>query len=354
MAALIFIFLCVLLEAIFRLPAVQNYFPFQAYGINHIQFEYQLKRLAAFVEEHGKPDCFILGTSQSLRGIDPEVLNPDIQQLSGENLTCFNFSIVGVNLSTNLLFAEILQREYAPRLFILGTSFLDLTETRESRYDPRFEESAWVEYMRGKLNLQGWLIDQSYAYRALLYFSYAAPNFMDFSELHDEERKWNYQLTEYGYGYSDHAIDPSQPLSSVFINNFLEQFGSFQLSTWNLLSLEQIAEFSREHHIALVLVIMPYHPALIELRGEDGNSHPAREPLQDFIQRAHQALQEIAERHNLPLWYAPSASAYPSIGWHDLYHLNAKASPTLSHWLAAQIAEALGQGNLTLEQAGLK
>ncbi len=350
-ASTLFLLLGLLLEGIFRMPWVQSRLPFQAYGINHIQFEYQLMRLQDFTRRYGAPDCFILGTSQSLRGIDPEILNPALQSSSGEKLTCYNFSIVGVNMSTNLLFAEILVQEYHPRLFIIGTSFLDYTTSRENRYDPRFEESAWVKYKLGHLNLQGWLIEHSYAYRAVLYLSYAAPAFMDFSEVHNEERKWGFQLSEYGYGYSDHAIDLDEPLTEAFINNFLEQFGDFGLSTWNLDSLNAIAELAAENGITLVLVEMPYTSTLVELRGEDGTAHAYSQTLQDFIARANARLEEIARQYHLPFWKAPSHLAYPPDAWHDLYHLNVHGSPLFTRWLAEQLDEALQSGAIELKQA---
>ena len=70
----VFIFtllLAVGIELIARSSLVQRFIPFQAYGSNHVQYEMQLQNLDAYLAQGGQPECFILGNSQSLRGIDP-------------------------------------------------------------------------------------------------------------------------------------------------------------------------------------------------------------------------------------------------------------------------------------------
>lgn len=338
LTAILFLGTVFSLELIARSDPVQARVPFQAYGTNHVQFEYQLKRLEAFVEAHGEPDCLIQGNSQSLRSIDPQVFAQAYQTHSGQDLLCYNFSVVGTNVSTTLLFSQVFIDRFHPKLLILGTSFLDYTESRENRYDPRFEENAWLDYKLGQANFKGWLLEYSYTFRLLTLLSYGAPQGMNFEETQREMRKWNAQLTESGYGYSDHAIDPSEPLKTSFIKNFLGNFGDFGVSTWNYESLEDIVELGKQNKIQVVIVSMPYHPALAELRDDSGESHPSKAQLNDFIAHSTQRLQDIAERSQVSLITTEGLDFIPQNGWHDLYHLNKFGSPAFSQWLAEQVA----------------
>ena len=340
LTAALFLGIVFTLELIARSSLVQGRVPFQAYGTNHVQFEYQLKRLNAFVEAHGEPDCLIQGNSQALRSIDPQVF-AQAYPARGQGLLCYNFSVIGTNVSTTLLFSQVLIDRFHPKLIVLGTSFLDYTESRENRYDPRFEENAWLDYQLGQLNLKGWLLTHSYAFRLLTLFSYGAPQGMNYEETQREVRKWNAQLTETGYGASDHVINPSEPLKTSFIKNFLENFGDFGVSKWNYDSLEAIVELGKQNGVQVVIVSMPYHPALAELRNDSGRPHPDKAKLDDFIARSEQNLQDIARRRQVSLITTQGLDLIPKNGWHDLYHLNKFSSPAFSRWLAEQTAAAL-------------
>lgn len=330
-----------LVELAARTLLVQKSIPFQAYGTNHIQFEMQLKRLDAYIAAHGRPDCFIFGTSQSLRGIDPQVVAEAYRGQTGEDIQCYNFSVNGSNVAITLYFSQFLICEYQPRLVILGTSFLDYTEEREQRVDTRFEKNPWIHFQRGDVSLAGWLSEHSYAWRLLTLLSYAAPQGLDFGETLKEARKWDNQLTEYGYGYSDEQIDPAQPVKPGFVKNFVEQFGGFSLSKRNLQAVEQIAQLCKEEGIQLQIVEMPYHPSLIELRGGDGQRRAPTDRLQDFIQQVNQRLAVIAEGNGALYWQTGNPDFFPEDGWHDLYHFNHKGGAVFSRWLAGRLAEVV-------------
>jgi hypothetical protein len=332
-----------LVELAARTPLVQRGVPFQAYGTNHIQFEMQLKRLNSFIAQRGEPDCFIFGTSQSLRGIDPQVVAEIYLEKTGEDLLCYNFSVNGSNVAITLYFSQFLIREYRPRLVILGTSFLDYTEEREQRVDARFEDNPWIHYQRGDFSVTGWLSEHSYAWRLLTLLSYAAPQGLDLSATLKEARTWENQLTEFGYGYSDEQIDPSQPAKQGFVKNFLEQFGGFTLSERNLQAVEEIARYCKQEGLQLQIVEMPYHPSLIELRGADGQRRAPTEELQEFIRQVNERLAAIAERNGALYWQTGDLPPFPEDGWHDLYHFNHKGGAVFSRWLAGRLAEAAGR-----------
>ncbi len=71
--AILFVLACLLAEIMARTPFVQAHVPYQAYGMNHTQLELQLNILEKYVEQNGAPDCFIFGSSQAFREVDPGV-----------------------------------------------------------------------------------------------------------------------------------------------------------------------------------------------------------------------------------------------------------------------------------------
>ncbi len=338
--------LIVALEAAASSQPVQQRVPFQAYGTNHIQFELQLNDLHNFVQKNGAPDCFILGNSQSLRSVDPQVFNQAYQDQTGKNIRCYNFSVVGANISTTYLFSKILIQQYHPRLLILGTSFLDYTESRENRNDPRFEENAWLDYQLGKASLKGWLIDHSYAFRLLQLISYGAPEHLDYTSVNKEIRMWKNQLTAYGYGRSSEVMDLSQPAPGSFAKNFIELFGKFGTSDWNITSLEDILRLGDDKNIQTLIVEMPYDVSLMDFRDANDRPLPEDAKIKQFVLQINAQIQEIADRYHTPFWQTSQLEIFPADGWHDRYHLNKNGSPVFSQWLAEQMATAVADGQM--------
>ena len=347
LAVVLTLVLAAILEGAARTSFVQSRVPFQAYGSNHIQFELQINKLKAFAAQHGAPECLILGTSQSLRGIDPKNLSQAYLQKTGKELHCYNFSIVGANLITTASFSKILVDAYHPNLIILGTSFLDYTQAREKRFDSRFQENAWLDYQVGRFSLEGWLVDHSYAYRLLMLVSYSAPDSLDFRKTAKEVRKWDSQLTDEGYGYSEEVIDPWGVLDPGEIKNFLEEFDDFSVSQQNMDSLGKIVQEAQQKGVQVIIVEMPYHPSLVELRGLEGASYQEiRSKLGHFIQQVDEQTRQIASQYAIPYWTASQAGEMPNRGWHDRYHLNKYGSAVFSQWLAESIAQAITTGQI--------
>ena len=346
LAFIIFSVLVLSLEILARMPQVQARIPFQAYGSNHVQFESQLRNLDAFVLEHGAPDCLILGNSQSLRGIDPPALMDAYRQQTGVDLNCYNFSVVGANVATTLRFSEIMIDRFDLDLIILGTNFLDYTEEQEYRWDKRFLENDWIAYQLGEWSLRGWLLSHSHAFRILTFVSYGAPNGLNFTKVEKDIQKWNEQLTADGHGKSNTIFDLAEEVKPGAVNNFLDQFGDFSLSSLNLTSLEAIIQLAQGQDIQILLVEMPYHPSLIEFTDESGDAHPEILRVKTFIQQVDEQLQIIADRNQVPYWKTSDLDIFPENGWHDRYHLNQVGSQVFSRWLAGKIAQAVDDGEI--------
>jgi hypothetical protein len=351
LAVLFFILLALAAEMIVRSPVIQDRVPFQALGLNHVQFEMQVGNLERFVKKYGAPDCFIIGTSQPLRGIDPLVFSETLEAQTGEKLLCYNFSINGSNLVATSLLTRYLFQKYDPRLLVLGTSFLDYTEEREKRTEIRFENSDWLQAQMGHLSLEGWLIDRSYAYRLLKLLSYSIPQGLSLDVTFDEAGKWTQELSEAGRGQSEEVVDLAEPLAPWSLKNFLQQFGKFSLSQRNLDGLEDILKLGQERGAQVVIVEMPFHPSLIDLRDAQNQPRPENQKIVSFIDKANQKIAALASKYNTPFFQSRQLDFLPNNGWHDRYHLNSASSPLFSAWLAEKLAQAITGGRIHLPEA---
>ena len=347
LTVIIFALLVTLAEGLARTTLVQAHVPFQAYGTNHIQFEIQMRNLEQYVAQNSSPDCFILGTSQALRSINPQVFAQAFKEDSGEEIRCYNFSIVGSSLISTRLFTQMLIDRYHPKLIILGTSFLDYIPSNETLPDPRFEDNDWLAYKLGQPTLEGWIVDHSYAFRLLLLFSYSAPNGLHFGEVSKEIKKWNSQIGADGYGYSDEVIDVLQAIPSAFWKNFLKQFGEYKTAPWSLDGLEKILQIARQSKTQIIIVEMPYHPSLIQPEDSSGHVHPDKAKLENFVLDTNADIQNIARQSAVLFWPTSELNIFPNDGWHDRYHLNYYGGEIFSQWLARQVAQAVADGQIT-------
>ena len=243
--AILFLIFCILAEILARTPLAQAQIPYQAYGTNHTQLELQLNNLDTYVSKHGAPDCFIFGSSQAFREVDPIAFASAYNAASGEKVTCYNFGVTGSQIWTTSILNKILIQKYKPRLVVIGTSFLDYTEGREFQIDERFKENDWLEFQTSKFTLGGWLTEHSYAWRALTLFSYAAPYGMRYEEVLREAHKWDGEIADSGFALSDKPFNPSVPVETGFVKNLQLEFGNFGVSERNLSALEETIAFSQ-------------------------------------------------------------------------------------------------------------
>ena len=339
---ILFLALCILGELVARTSFVQVQIPYQAYGINHTQMELQLNMLDKFVQENGAPDCFVFGSSQAFREVDPVAFAQAYEAAGGESLTCYNFGVTGSQIWVTSILGKILIPKYHPRLVVIGTSFLDYTEGREADINERFQDNDWLKYKTGQFTLGGWLTEHSYAWRTLTLLSYAAPYGMRYSEVLREAHKWDGEIAESGFAISQKSIDPSVPVKTGFVKNLQQEFGNFGVSERNLSALEETIAFSQQAGDQVLLAEMTYHPALLELKDQRGNPRVDKEQILSFIGKVNARLNDIAARHEIVFLEFDPAFSLPETGWFDLYHLNRVGAEVFSRWLGGQAAQVLG------------
>ncbi|MFZ5855574.1 MAG: hypothetical protein ACOYZ6_01985 [Chloroflexota bacterium] len=348
-AAILFVLACLLAELLTRAPFVQAVIPYQAYGTNHTQLELQLNILDQFVRENGAPDCFIFGSSQAFREMDPQVFAQSFESASGERITCYNFGVTGSQIWSTSILNKILVEKYHPRLVVIGTSYLDYTEGREFQIDERFKDNDWLQYQTNSFTLDGlyngwfngWLTEHSYAWRALNLFSYAAPFGMRYGEVLREARKWDGEIAGNGFALSEKFINPNLPVEEGFVKNLMAEFGNYGVSERNLSALEEIIAVTEQAGAQVMLAEMTYHPALLELRGPRGTVREGKEDILAFIAKVNARLDAIVSEHGIIFLHADPSVAIPEDGWFDLYHLNRIGAGPFSAWLGQEAGRVL-------------
>jgi len=338
LAAVLFLVLGILSEMIARMPVVQNHLPYQAYGINHAQLETQLKVLNEFVKNNGAPDCLLFGNSQAFREINTDAFEQAFADAGGGTLHCYNFSVTGSQIATTAAFNNMLVQKYHPRLVVIGTSFLDYTEGRDQQNDERFQNSEWLKYHAGQFSISGWLMEYSYAWRALTYMSYAAPYGMNFEAVTHEAAQWDNELADNGNAISRDFINPLVPAEDGFVKNLRVEFGNFGTSENNFKALERVVTFDQAQGAQVILAEMLYHPALLDLKDTRGNPRVDRAQILNLIARVNSRLDLLARADNITYIHFDPNLPIPEKGWFDLYHLNNNGAKVFSAWLGEQVA----------------
>jgi hypothetical protein len=333
------IILLLIIELIARSTFIQSRVPVQAYGSNHIQFDFQIEYLKRYAIRYGSPECFIIGNSMTLRGINPQLLDAEIERLTGKKMMCYNFSVMGSTLAAVSTFTQILNEKYQPKLIILGTNFLDYTNKREQTNDSRFIENSWVQYQLGYFTLDGWLVDNSYAYRIIKLISYGAHQGFNYKQINNDIDEWRDLLSESGYGYSYEVTAVEKQPNKIEIKNVLKEFGDFSLSSRNFSALENIIDLAKKHAIQLVIIEMPYHPSLVEMIDEKGKPLPEKVKVDAFLQKVNKKLVLLQKENNFLYLQFRDISLFGNGSWHDRYHLNYKGGEIFSTWLADQLVK---------------
>ncbi|MEK6256270.1 MAG: hypothetical protein N2C13_02990, partial [Chloroflexota bacterium] len=284
----------VLMELGARSKIAQRIAPVQAYGTNHVQFEVQYQILQEYVENHGAPECIIMGNSMAHRSMNPEIISERIIEKTGSNLECFNFSIVGANIAITATIAEILIERYHPKLLIVGTSFMDYTERRETRKDDRFLKNPWLLYLLGDESWEGWLLNNSYAFRLITFFSYATNQTSSLENIREDIKIAKLRITKTGFAVFRSVFEIWEPINEQITKRLLSDLGGYTQSKWNLDKLNEMAKY-QETGVQVIFVEMPYHSTFIEFLDDSGYPLPERDLVRGFVDSSNKSIAKLAE-----------------------------------------------------------
>ena len=303
-----------------RQPFVATRIP-TVIGSSHLLLDAKFGDLDYLRVQEGEIDCLVLGSSVVYFGIDPELIESAYRAQTGEDITCYNFGVQGTTAAPAGPLAEILVKDYKPKLLVYGFMPRALAEKNTGA---RVVLSApWLRYRMGDSNLEGWLVDHSLAYRRYLALrSWTSPDFV--SPIRDLDA-----VSHTGYKpYTD--VDPDPPLPDYLVD----------YPTWpfHWAGLEQIVALDGANGgtTQVVFLEMPLPPTLIA-QYADG---PANHAL--FLASIH----DFADAHDVPYWETTALDLIPVDGWHDNVHLKQDGAEILSAWVGEQIGRAVVDGTL--------
>jgi len=307
----------VLFEGLARLAASQSGLPAPNL-MNNYEIGAKHQRLAAMVASEGAPDCFLVGSSVVLQGLNPAELERAYRQQTGVSLRCFNFAVSGLDASRIEIVARILAEQCHPKLIIYGTNYRDFMDTRDAPYQPR----AWFAYRIGQPALDGWLEENSYFYRyyeTLRWYLRANLNALRARDNFEAQLQPDGFIRETGVWPN---IDKTpQPITKT----------DYRASADSLNALRQL-ESLRRSGVDVFLVEVPLPP---------NSKHLLINADSDYAIYI-EAVESVARETGLPFWRADQlvGPITAAEGWADPIHLNDTGASLFSAWVASQLARA--------------
>lgn len=315
-------------EAVARMGGVRERLSPESVGSGQQQLDRKLVLLREMIAGPGPVDALFLGSSQVHRAIDPSLVAGPLEASSGRELRLFNFGLNGISEVGQAPVARILVRKYRPRLIVIGVSSYGMDDRRDIRFGEHLEASPWFRYHSGRLDVDGWLLEHSYAmrhYQGYLYWSNP-----DAEQLEIQERAVSGMQPD-GHG----AFEPGR-----FRDVDAEAaaaLSDFRVSRSHVEALDALFAL-RSPGLEVVAVEMPVHPHVIEGYGRGAADHEA----------ALAAIEQVAAKHGVAFWRFPADPPIPEDAWADFVHLNRTGTAIYSAWLGGRLGEALESGALKL------
>ena len=278
------------------------------------------------VARHGAVDCIFLGSSVVRVGIDPVQFGNAYRAQTGEDLTCYNFGIDGIQAASAADLAEILIVRYHPRLLIYGFMLRDLADAPDfGRARGAVAHTPWIRYQRGHFNIDGWMVEHFTTYRYFLALrEWPSARFNSpITDLDDPPR----------LGYA-----PFTKRTSVFVPyDYLLDY-HFSPAEW--VGFERLVALRDQTQLLFVELPSPDH-TLAVFGGGPENYFRLMDEAGDY-----------ATAHAVPMWMTTRLNLIPAEGWvGDSHHLHRVGAEVFSAWLGEQVGQAVNDHVLAAKHA---
>jgi hypothetical protein len=339
---LIFIMLILGAEAAMRLEVIQAFLTPPKMSSRHYQLGHKLTLLEEEIRKNGPVDCIMVGSSMVDTGFDPDAFQKGYQDLTGQNIRCFNFGIDASTVASTHALVDILTEDYHPRLLIVGTDARDYA-VPEADNDPAvILETPWVKYRLGDFSLEGWLQEHSYFYRYRQHLSQLLR--FNFEYALKSWTEYNFPILTNGFTplmkVATYINDPPDYQDDSYeVNYYTQIFSSFQIFEENLAALDLILDHNNSQTQVIVLE-MPISDGLYYFFGNGETDY------NKFLDE----VGKIADMHQVPFWRTEPIDLSPDDGWSDYSHLNTTGAEIFSRWLG----ERIGEWESTLNNDALK
>jgi hypothetical protein len=280
-------------------------------------FDAKVYALEQQVRRDGRLDCLFIGSSVANVAIDPQTVEREYYQHTGETIHCFNIGYPAMTVENAAAFADTIISRFSPRLIVYTFIPRDLTD---ATYTVDFlEKSPWFKSNDTRPSIAGWLVNHSYAYRYYLTWRYLLVRENRAKRLDEIQN-----LTDQGFQPVAGVRDP-YPEKITLTPEYLSQVWSTphpQQAIERLITLQ-----SKDVRILLV-------EAAIYKDSKSASLWDAYE--REYIP----PIERLASEHGIPFWRTDLVSVQiPQPHWYDWLHLNSQGALTFSQWLGKQLAE---------------
>lgn len=319
-----------LAEALARSPLAEALLP-PSIDTTHTGFDLHWAYLENFGKA-GEVDCIFLGSSVVESGLKPSVFEAAYTAQTGEELRCFTFGISALSVGGAAEVAALLVARYQPRYLIYGSSpgeyirptFLD------------FINRDWFRDQTGESNLNGWLIEQSRAYRYYLrYQRWRLPDFQTELErlatsAENIQADGYLPLTEIAL---DVRVSPD-PQTEAGLFGFLSDYQIHPVNLAGLHGLAALHNPDSPNGTRVILLEIPVHPSYIEMFGRSAEDYRL------FTE----TLNGVALEYKIPFWQTSPLDLIADDLWYDRNHVLDAGADLLSEWFGTQFGLAVTQG----------
>ncbi len=343
---LVIAFLGLSLELSARAAFARNPLPIFPIGVNHLHLELQLARFFDYVQAEGVPECIIMGNSTIAEAVDPPRLAAAFENTTGESLECFNFAVNNLNLSVGAALAQILEQSYEIPLIVYGISWTEMRPGYGQEIESTILNNPWIRYRLGDFNVEGWLIEHSYAFRALLLVGYTRENNLDYRPYFTSIRTMDYFTTRAGFRHNQNVnmdlFSPSQRQDKLQTLNSTNNLSVYRQGINAVTPFASLPNSPR-----IVFVEYPVHPS-ITYDFSWGEFRNYEDEYADYINGTVELAADVITQNGMVYIPYPDSDLIPLNGWSDRFHMNFYGAAPYSRWLGEQIGLLVLNGQLAL------
>lgn len=337
---LVFIIVLAICEVILRSTWIQSIrpVPFMVGGYRTVEEQFHL--LDEYQKEMGAVDCVIIGSSLTAVAVNPMEFDDAFSQYSNQSMHCYNFSISAGTVSSFEVLTRVIAARYHPELIILTTSIRDFSEL-SNEVEEAFPKTPWAQYHLGNFNLRGWAEEHLYTVRYLSVLPEVISSASEFTDV-DEELRANQFITDdaktiHGYTPLINFLDGA-PIYWIRDNLIYPKktiYSPFHATKDDQMAFNGILQQAKEGKFRLIIVEMP-SPDYFFFDKRNAPKPDARDFLYEIASDARES--------NIPFWLTNDQIIIPAKDYADSKHMYIRGSFTFSHWLGAQIGEAVRSG----------
>jgi lysophospholipase L1-like esterase len=257
--------------------------PYNFPSFNSQRLDEELQIYSRYLRIYGPPDVLIVGSSRSLQGIDPSVLQESLATQGYPNAKVFNFGVNGATAQVvDVVVREVLSQEQLPKLIIWGDG---LRAFNDGRVDITYRE---IVASPGYRRLQAGhrpIPDRAFYDDSPILTASINPAVAN-SLLADSTQQISSVLDMYGFQAISDRFDPAtyyQQFPKV-PGTFDGDYVPFGLGGEQTQATIAVAQYAKAQNIPLVIVNLPLTAAYMD------------SPRLRYEQRFRQHMQQLAQQ----------------------------------------------------------